>query len=364
MLFRTNVIGAGLVALMGVMLLPTAAWAQAAASGSIAGEVKDTTGAVLPGVTVEAASPALIEKVRSVVTDSQGQYQIVELRPGAYTVTFTLTGFGTFRREGIQLTTGFTAVVNADMKVGSVQETVTVTGASPVVDTRNVRTQTLFSRETLDILPTGKTVSAYASLIVGATLTSPIGSMQDVGGSKGEQYGEMLIHGSRSGDGRSMVDGMRFNISFGTGGGAGVFWRPNQVAVDEVTIATAGLSAEASDGGIQINVVPKDGGNTFKVYFNGSGTNGDLQSSNLTDALRARGLLSESKVKRVYDVGVGVGGPVKRDKLWFYAAHRNWASEEFWAGSFYNKTPGTLLYTPDLSRPSYNSTDQVDTSLR
>src|SRR5881296_1959314 len=106
-MFRPRITGAGLVALMGVMLLPTAAWAQAAASGSIAGEVKDTTGAVLPGVTVEAASPALIEKVRSVVTDSQGQYQIVELRPGAYTVTFTLPGFGTFRREGIELTTGF-----------------------------------------------------------------------------------------------------------------------------------------------------------------------------------------------------------------------------------------------------------------
>jgi hypothetical protein len=349
---------------MGVLLLPSAARAQTVTSGSIAGVVKDATGAVLPGVTVEAASPALIEKVRSAITDSQGQYQIVELRPGAYTVTFTLPGFGTFRREGIELTTGFTAVVNADMKVGSLEETVTVTGASPLVDTRNVRTQTVFSREVLDTLPTGKSFAGYAAILVGASMTSPIGSMQDVGGSKGEQYGEILIHGGRSGDGRLTYDGMRYNTMATTGGGAAMMWRPNIAAVEEVAFETAGMSAEAENGGILINTVPKDGGNTFKLYFSGSGTNGDLQNSNLTDELRARGLKSGSDTKRVYDVAVGVGGPIKRDQLWFYAAHRNWASEEFWAGSFYNKTPGTLLYTPDFSRPSFNSTNQVDTSLR
>src|SRR6266478_4321720 len=117
-----------LVMMSNVLFLPGAARAQTALSGAIAGEVKDTTGALLPGVTVEAASPALIEKVRTVVTDVQGRYQIVDLRPGTYTVTFTLTGFSVVRREGIQLNTGFTATVNADLQLGSVSETITVSG--------------------------------------------------------------------------------------------------------------------------------------------------------------------------------------------------------------------------------------------
>src|SRR3982074_2656811 len=110
-----------------LVCLPATAWAQAE-TGNIAGVVRDTTGAVMPGVTVEAASPALIERVRSVVSDGQGLYRIVNLRPGMVTVTFTLPGFGTVKREGIALTTGFTANVNAELKVGSLEETVTVTG--------------------------------------------------------------------------------------------------------------------------------------------------------------------------------------------------------------------------------------------
>src|SRR5262245_48878031 len=126
-----------------VFLVHGLAWAQSSGSGSIAGVVRDATGAVLPGVTVEASSPALIEKARTVVTDEQGEYKIVDLRPGTYTVTFTLAGFSTVRREGIELATGFTASVNGELKVGAVEETVTVTGASPVIDTQNVRSQTV-----------------------------------------------------------------------------------------------------------------------------------------------------------------------------------------------------------------------------
>src|SRR5881396_104898 len=120
-----------------LVLLPAATWAQTQLSGSIAGVVKDTSGAVMPGVTVEVASPALIEKVRSVVTDAQGQYKIVDLRPGTYTVTFTLPGFNVVKREGVELTSGFTAAVNAELRVGSVEETITVSGASPLVDVQN-----------------------------------------------------------------------------------------------------------------------------------------------------------------------------------------------------------------------------------
>src|SRR5205809_1582709 len=142
-----------------------------AQTGSIAGVVRDTTGAVLPGVTVEASSPALIEGTRSATTDDKGQYKIVDLRPGVYSVTFTLAGFNTVKREGVELTTGFTAPVNADLRVGSVEETITVTGASPVVDTQNTRNQAVLTREVLDSVPTGKATPGYASLIPGIAVS-------------------------------------------------------------------------------------------------------------------------------------------------------------------------------------------------
>src|SRR5438309_6262723 len=133
-----------------VLILPAAARAQQASS--IAGVVRDSSGGVLPGVTVEASSPALIEKVRTAVSDSEGRYNIVDLRPGLYSVTFTLASFSTFKREGIDLPSGFTATVNAEMKIGALEETVTVTGAAPLVDTQNVRKQTLVSSDLLNVL--------------------------------------------------------------------------------------------------------------------------------------------------------------------------------------------------------------------
>ena len=144
------------LALSGFLLVPGDAWAQSATTAGIAGVVRDATGAVLPGVTVEAASAALIEKVRTVATDGDGQYKIVDLRPGTYSVTFALTGFSTVKREDVELTTGFTATVNAEMKVGSLQETVTVSGATPVVDIQNARTQNVISREVFDSVPSAK----------------------------------------------------------------------------------------------------------------------------------------------------------------------------------------------------------------
>ena len=150
---RGKVVGVALSAVVCALLWTLNASAQQASASGIAGVVKDTSGAVLPGVTVEAASPALIEKVRTIVSDSEGRYNIVDLRPGTYVVTFTLAGFNTFRREGIELTSGFTATVNADMQVGALTETVTVTGESPLVDTRNARRQTVVSDDLLNVLP-------------------------------------------------------------------------------------------------------------------------------------------------------------------------------------------------------------------
>ena len=181
------------VAAAGVLLLlASPAHAQ---NSSIAGLVRDTTGGVMPGVTVEAASPALIEKVRTATTDNQGQYKIVDLRPGTYTVTFTLTGFNTVKREGIILTADFTATVNADLKVGAVEETVTVTGESPLVDTQSVTQRKSLTHDAIDALPTGRSFQNLSVLVPGVTIA--LGS-QDVGGTGGDRYQTLAVHGSRS----------------------------------------------------------------------------------------------------------------------------------------------------------------------
>ena len=342
--------------LSGLLLRPATAVAQSATTGAIAGAVRDTSGAVLPGVTVEAASPALIEKVRAAVTDGQGQYKIVDLRPGAYAVTFTLPGFSTFKREGIELTTGFTATANAEMKVGALEETVTVTGASPIVDIQNVRQQTVLSRRVLDTIPTGKTVQAFAALTLGAVNNSANG--QDVGGNKGESTSGFGVHGTKANDSRIFMDGMTMS---GPGAGGTVSGRQifvNQVVVQEITVATRGISAEAETGGPQLNTVPKDGGNNFSLFISANGTSPSLQSKALTDDLRTRGLTVGPSIRKVYDFGVGAGGPIRRDKLWFYEAVRVWDASEFAPGNYFaNKTDpaarGGLIYVPDLARPAY-----------
>src|SRR5688572_31008473 len=157
--------------LLGSILPTPIAWAQSA--GSIAGVVRDTTGAVLPGVTVEAASPALIEKVRGVTTDGNGQYRIIDLRPGAYTLTFSLPGFANVQREGITLTGTFTATVNAELRLGTVEETVTVTGESPIVDVQSATKQQVIDRELADSLPSSRTHFSLAALIPAISTSNP-----------------------------------------------------------------------------------------------------------------------------------------------------------------------------------------------
>src|SRR5262245_23734375 len=151
-----------------VLTFPEVVLAQAVSTGTISGVVRDASGGVLPGVTVEAASPALIEKVRTAVTDAQGVYRIIDLRPGTYSVTFTLTGFSTVRREGVELSSGFTANVNADLAVGDVQETITVSGQAPPVATQHVAPQQAWSREVTDQIPLGSNIRNYAALLPGA----------------------------------------------------------------------------------------------------------------------------------------------------------------------------------------------------
>ncbi|PYQ95002.1 MAG: hypothetical protein DMF96_23925 [Acidobacteria bacterium] len=200
---------------VGLLFSPLGVSAQQAGSG-IAGVVRDATGAVLPGVTVEASSPALIERVRTATTDGQGQYKIVDLLPGTYSVTFSLTGFSSVRRDGIELVTAFVATLNPEMKVGSVEETITVSGAAPSVDIHNVVQHRVLTREVFDALPTNKGIPSYGALTPGIVIPP---NFQDVGGNKGEQSFRMVIHGGTQSEQRLLQDGMRYNSAEGTGRG-------------------------------------------------------------------------------------------------------------------------------------------------
>lgn len=339
-----------------MLLLPPLALAQ---SGSaIVGIVRDTTGAVLPGVTVEASSPALIEKVRTAVTDGQGLYRIVDLRPGAYVVTFTLPGFNITRREGIELTASFTASVNADMRVGALEETVTVTGQAPTVDVQNVVSQRVMTRDVIDAIPTGtKSAITLGVLIPGMTTIS-----QDVGGTV---YGSaaIAIHGSRAQEMQLLHDGMMYNNGQGRGGSFTAI-ATNDATVQEISIETGGLSAESELGGVRTNVIPKEGGNTFRGSFFGTFTNSSLQSHNLSDELIARGLQSVDRVNKIYDINPALGGPIVADRMWFFGSIRAWKTEQTIAGMFFNGSPIPHRYEPDLSRPAYEGDTDGNVSLR
>jgi hypothetical protein len=230
---KRHVIGA----LAFVLLVPHAALAQSA----IAGVVRDSTGAVLPGVTVEASSDALIERVRTVVTDAAGQYKIVDLRPGVYAVTFTLAGFSTVRREGIELIASFTAPVNADLRIGGVEEVITVTGESPIVDTQRVVQQTVMTREIIDAIPTAKTFQNIGVLVPGVTISAggTGATPYDVGGSSGEQQVQMAIHGGATQDMVVQMDGMRFNNLCGSGSYTGI--SGNDALMEQISFETGDL---------------------------------------------------------------------------------------------------------------------------
>ncbi|HKF69804.1 MAG TPA: carboxypeptidase regulatory-like domain-containing protein [Vicinamibacterales bacterium] len=349
-------------------LWPMVASAQ---TSSIAGVVKDASGAVLPGVTVEATSSALIEKVRSVTTDGTGQYKIINLRPGTYTVTFTLTGFTVVKREGIELTSDFTASVNTDLRVGAVAETITVTGEPPVVDVQSITTRTIMTREVMDVMPTGRNIQAVGILIPGTQLAlgGGLALSRDVGGSGGLQQSPLQYRGSP--DTVQTIDGLRLNNLCANGAYSGVYW--NDQSLQEFSYVTGADSAEMGQGGIRVNMVPKDGGNVFKGTAFGNytpkswasdncGSPGAGQActrSNLTGDTTFNKLnnflTNVSVLTKNYDSSVGVGGPIVKDRLWFYTAFRYLAVNKTVADSFSNlnaQVPGRFTpYVADTSRP-------------
>jgi hypothetical protein len=339
-----------------MLLLPALASAQA----SITGVVQDPSGAVLPGVTVDASSPVLIEKTRTAVTDGNGRFQIVDLRPGLYRVTFTLTGFSTVARDGIELAGSSVSRVDAEMRVGAVQETVTVTGESPAVDVQTVTRQQVLSAEMIDALPTARNYVTLARLIPGTT-----GGGNDVGGSELQGTGgSVTIHGSRAVDQRVTLNGIN-TMTLQAGGNVGG-QIPDVGSAQEITVDSSGLSAEMATGGVRINFIPRDGGNTFanSTFFTFS--SGSLQGSNFTQRLKDAGLGTPNAVKHNWDLNESFGGPLRHDRVWFWFSTR-YNEVENYAPVFVNKNAFDAtkwLYEPDTTQRGINAGRSFNNSLR
>jgi Carboxypeptidase regulatory-like domain len=340
-------------------LLPAVAHAQA----TIAGTVKDTSGAILPGVTVEATSPALIEKVRSAVTDGAGLYRIENLRPGAYTVTFSLPGFATVRREGLELNAFLTVTVNAELKVGGVEETITVTGETPVVDVQSARRQTVLTNEVISAIPT---VGSYNALLV--LVPAIFGGQQDV--STGpcnsctfSSHGTLLDGGRANREARLLVDG----ISIAVPQAGGTNYLTDTRNAQEVSFTTSGSLGEVESGGPVMNIVPKSGGNTLSGGIFTTWGNGALQGSNYSDELKAAGLTAPNPLIKAYDFNNSAGGPISRDRLWFFGTLRFQGNSNYIVNMYENKNagdPNKWTYEPDLNRQAFKDQTWQNASAR
>jgi hypothetical protein len=305
------------------LLTPSLASAQGAlAGGALTGTVRDASGAVLPGVTVEAASPALIEKVRSVVTDNAGVYRIVDLRPGVYTLAFTLQGFSQVKREGIELIGSATLTIPIDLRVGNLTETIVVTGESPVIDVQSTRREAVISGNVIQTLPGTRSTGSLITMVPG---------LETFGAALNPAPGLVFFfsRGGPNSEGRFNVNGMPVANAFAGGGGSSLIY--DTVNADEIAFTVAGGMGETDVGGPVLNIVPRSGGNTFQGQAFTNFSNDAMRGSNLTPELMAAtpgpNLRETPGIIKAYDANVSYGGPIVRDRLWFFGSYRKLNTE-------------------------------------
>lgn len=336
---RAGALARGFTIFFTVLVLSAGAnvtFAQQAAS--IVGQVTDESGAALPGVTVTATSPALQVQSVVAVTDERGEYRITSLPIGVYAVEYALSGFSTVRREELRLTVGFTAKVDTPLKIGALEESITVSGAAPVVDVTSGATATTFTRETLEVTPTSR------NGLVGLMTQAPgVRTNADVGGSSITEVPGSRLFG-QAGEPWAMLEGVPTTALVGSGGNAN-YW--DYVTVEEAAVKTIGNDAEMPNRGVSITAVVRSGGN----QFHGSGYYGrmfpKLQANNITPELSAQGIKSPPKLERRYDTNADLGGRFVPDKLWFYASTRRRIDVSQGTGSY--KPDGTPATNDELS---------------
>jgi hypothetical protein len=323
---------------------PTAAFAQAA----IAGTVIDHTGAPTPGVVVDARSPSLIEKTRTAITDGAGRYRIENLRPGIYSVAFTFEGWSVYQRDGVELTGSRTATVNAQFALERLSASITVTGEVPVVDVHDAKQEVSLGGDLIRSIPTARSYNALLVLVPGV-LTN---SNDTVTGTATVSF---PIHGGRTTEGRLLLDGL--NIGSPPSGNSATSYTFDVGRAVEVTFTTTSAVGERETAGLVMNIVPDSGGNTTRASFFAGGTGGRLRSDNLTPALRDQGVVGSAPLTGVYDVSAAVGGPIRKDRLWYYVNGHVGGSTQESPNVLYNLNagdPSKWLYAPDLGRPSYS----------
>jgi hypothetical protein len=317
-----------IVVFVSLMVLPATVFAQA----SLSGVVRDTSGAVLPGVSVEASSPVLIEKVRSAVSDSTGLYRIPDLPPGVYKVSFSLQGFATVNREGVEVTGGGVTSINADLRVGTVSESITVTGETPVVDTQtSTKRQMVLSNMVLQEIPASRGYGNVLATVPGIQATG-----LDV--SSGVSTNFFTARGGRGNEGTVQIDGMNVGSAFNGGGVAGFGYPIGESSEVQVTIA--GGLGETDRGGPAFNLIPKTGGNKFSGTGFLSVAGKWSQGDNLDQTLRDFGITNVPGLIKNWDTNFALGGPVVRDRLWFFNNVRSYGNHQEIPGLFANKNAG------------------------
>ena len=305
------------------LLTPSVAATQGALErGALTGTVRDASGGVLPGVTVEAASPALIEKIRTAVTDSAGVYRIVNLDPGTYALTFSLEGFSQVKRENIEVRGSATLTIPIEMRVGSITETVIVSGESPVVDVQSTRREAVVDGDVIAVLPGTRSTGSLITMIPG---------VETFGAALNPSPGLVFFfsRGGPNSEGRFNVNGMPVANAFAGGGGSSLIY--DTVNADEIAFTIAGGMGETDIGGPVLNIVPRSGSNTFQGQAFTNFSNDRLRGDNLTPELMAPtpgpNLRETPGIIKAYDANISYGGPIARDRLWFYGSYRRLNTE-------------------------------------
>ena len=296
---------------LAAVFLPSLAVAQS----SISGVVKDASGAVVANATVVASSDVLIEKSRTMRTNGEGRYSIIDLRPGTYVINITAQGFSA-SKQTIELPSNVTFPVDAELRVGSVGETVEVEARVATVDIENAAHPTTLSRSEMDALPTGRYMQSIGSYVPGAHLNLP-----DIGGSQQIEQNYVSVHGSAAGHDTYLLDGMLVNTTYADGA---IQQYIDNAAIQESTYQSSNVTADVSGGGMLTNLVPKDGSNQYHVniFAGGSGGSGFWQGANVDSNLTSRNLGGQVKIIKIKDFDGSFGGPIMKDKLWFMLTGR------------------------------------------
>ncbi|MEZ5283647.1 MAG: carboxypeptidase-like regulatory domain-containing protein [Vicinamibacterales bacterium] len=286
-------------------------------TGSITGVASDTSGAVLPGVSVTLSGDRLIGGPQTLTTDERGSYRFDRLPPGSYSMSFELSGFRTVERTDVRISAAFVATINAKMEVGALSESITVTGESPTVDVRSNVQQTVMSQEILEGVPTGRDPWSLAKIIPGVQI-----STYDVGGTQSMQQSSMSSHGSSTADVSYNIDGATVNWPGGAGGATMIYY--DQGMFEEVNYMTSAIPAEVLAGGVSINMVTKDGGNMWRGNVRYSFANDSLQSENFADTQAVNPSFLGNPTKKTYDFNVSGGGAIVQNKVWVNGTVRKW----------------------------------------